>query len=394
MNRSALIMSVAGLVVMGASAPAWASVGGPEGHVRSAEDLASPRIYIDDPDYPLFYATAASSGNCGSNPACDIDVASFMVSATSPDEMTMVALMTGPTDQALSNSDEGGFLLLIDSDDDRSDWEYRMWTRTMVYPLKQAVESTISAWDGDSWEPTSFRGEWYRSDEAWLATIPWKAMGITSFSGAVRASDAAGQEDYAPDRNGTPVIPIAALVAGAPGQPKDLAAKPGAGQVTLTWTAPTNPGTSAIMSYSVVASPSGATCTSSTTTCTVTGLPGGVQQSFTVTATNGQGTGPASDAVTATPTAAALTAPTNVKATYKAKGAKGTATVTWARPAGATSMEVRWALNGGAFTPWKTLKANKVTVPGLTKGKTTVFEVRGANASGPGAAATIRLALK
>ena len=210
----------------------------------------------------------------------------------------------------------------------------------------------------------------------------------------VRSADAAGNTDYSPGKDGTPVVPIAALVAGAPGQPQGLTASAGIGEATLSWQAPVSSGASAITSYTVTASPGGRTCTTASTTCTVTGLTGGTAYSFSVTATNAQGTGPASDPASATPTSVAPSAPTSLKATYKAKGGKSTATVTWTRPAGATSMQVRWALNGGAWSPWKPVKVDKIAVPGLVKGKTTSFEVRGVNAGGPGAVASLTLSPK
>jgi hypothetical protein len=72
--------------------------------------------------------------------------------------------------------------------------------------------------------------------------------------------------------------------------------------VALSWTAPASNGGSPITGYTVIASPGGATCTSSgATSCTVTGLVNGTSYSFTVRATNAAGTGPASSSASATP---------------------------------------------------------------------------------------------
>jgi hypothetical protein len=63
------------------------------------------------------------------------------------------------------------------------------------------------------------------------------------------------------------------------------------GQVTVTWSAPSNDNGSTILSYTVTSSPGGKTCTSTTTSCTVTGLSASTGYTFTVTATNAMGTG-------------------------------------------------------------------------------------------------------
>src|SRR6185295_18385956 len=87
-----------------------------------------------------------------------------------------------------------------------------------------------------------------------------------------------------------------------PGAPTLNTATPGDTQVALSWTAPSSSGGSAITGYTATASPGGATCaTGGATTCAVTGLTNGVSYSITVTATNLAGTGPASNALSATP---------------------------------------------------------------------------------------------
>src|SRR5262249_40502066 len=54
-------------------------------------------------------------------------------------------------------------------------------------------------------------------------------------------------------------------------------------------------------SCAATAAPGGATCTASGLACTITGLANGTSYTFTVTATNAIGTGPASNALSATP---------------------------------------------------------------------------------------------
>src|SRR5206468_184423 len=91
-----------------------------------------------------------------------------------------------------------------------------------------------------------------------------------------------------------------ATPATVPGAPTGLAATRGNAQVALAWTAPASNG-SAIIGYTATANPGGATCSSATLGCTITGLTNGTLYTLSVTATNGVGTGPESASVTATP---------------------------------------------------------------------------------------------
>ena len=73
-------------------------------------------------------------------------------------------------------------------------------------------------------------------------------------------------------------------------------ASPGNTQATVGWTAPASNGGSAITSYTVTSSPGGFTATTLGTSASVTGLTNGTPYTFTVTASNAIGTGPASGA--------------------------------------------------------------------------------------------------
>jgi fibronectin type 3 domain-containing protein len=107
-----------------------------------------------------------------------------------------------------------------------------------------------------------------------------------------------------------------------------VSATGGDAQVALSWTAPTSNGGSAITSYTATASPGGATCSTVGLTCTVMGLTNGTTYSLTVRATNGVGTGPASNALTAKPLTVPA-APQNLVASQnKTKGVN----LAWAAP--------------------------------------------------------------
>ena len=123
------------------------------------------------------------------------------------------------------------------------------------------------------------------------------------------------------------------LLNGAPPPPKVPsapvlnAATAGDRSVGLAWSAPASNGGASISSYTATASPGGATCTSAGLSCTIGGLTNGTTYSFTVHATNSVGSGPESNARSATP-AAVPSAPRNMAAKASGSGI----TVTWAAP--------------------------------------------------------------
>jgi len=103
------------------------------------------------------------------------------------------------------------------------------------------------------------------------------------------------------------VVPRAAP--SAPGAPRNVSGTPGDSSVIVSWLAPASDGGASITAYRVTASPGASTCAAATTMCVVTGLTNGVAYTFTVTATNSVGAGPASAASDPVTPASGSTAP-------------------------------------------------------------------------------------
>ena len=93
-----------------------------------------------------------------------------------------------------------------------------------------------------------------------------------------------------------------------PRAPTNVVAVPDDGAATVSWDASVGIIDSPISAYTVTSSPEGRSCvTAGGLSCTVTGLTPGTPYTFTVSATNGDGTGPVSDASNSvTPRAAAI----------------------------------------------------------------------------------------
>ncbi|WP_369394610.1 fibronectin type III domain-containing protein [Streptomyces sp. CG1] len=117
---------------------------------------------------------------------------------------------------------------------------------------------------------------------SWLATIEsaWGLAPLTSNDGGATA-----MSDFFVPQVGQAL----------PGAPTNATATAGQRQATVTCRPPANNGDCSITQYHVVGSPGGsATVGGTSTSTTVTGLTPGTSYTFTVSATNCVGTGPAS----------------------------------------------------------------------------------------------------
>ena len=210
-----------------------------------------------------------------------------------------------------------------------------------------------------------------------------------AYTFTVIASNAAG-----PGTASSPSAPV--TPAALPGRPTGATATPGDASAAVTWTAPTSDGGSAISGYKVTAADhthtgnGGETCsTSGTIGCTVTTLTNGDSYTFTVTATNGAGTGPASVASSAVTPYTVPDPPTGVTATPGAESASVTWTPGFDEGSAISAYDVTATdgttpLNGGQTCA--TSGTVGCTVTGLTNGDSYTFTVTATNGAGTGPA--------
>jgi 5'-nucleotidase len=174
-----------------------------------------------------------------------------------------------------------------------------------------------------------------------------------------------------------------------PSAPTGVTAVAGNASATVSWAAPATSGGAPITGYVVTALPGGATCSTATSTCTVTGLSNGTAHTFTVIATNGVGNSAPSVASGPVVPLAVPGAPRGVSVVPGDRRL----TVTWTAPAsngGAaiTDYVVQYRPVGDAT--WTTLTdevgpATTAVIAGLTNGIAHQVRVTAVNSLGQGA---------
>jgi hypothetical protein len=234
---------------------------------------------------------------------------------------------------------------------------------------------------GDGGSPiTTYRvtsapgGVMAESHGATTAIVTGLANG-TSYTFTVTAQNAEG--------TGLASAPSAAITpAAAPSAPRDVVATARDASATVTWNAPSTDGGAPVATYTVTASPGGATAvTTGATTATVSGLTNGTAYTFVVTAANWAGSSSASS-----PSAPVIPAllpgpPTGILSV----AGNGQAVVTWTAPANdplapVTGYTITVAPGGATSTVAS--PATSQAVFGLTNGVEYTFTVTAINRIG------------
>ena len=182
---------------------------------------------------------------------------------------------------------------------------------------------------------------------------------------------------------------VISYTTGSPAAPTAVSGMAGSGAVSLIWTAPGDPGQSAISDYLVQYSSNGGTTWSTAvdmggiaTSGTVTGLTNGTSYIFQVAAVNSVGTGTYSASSPSVTPLGPPSAPTISFITAQ----DGALRLSLAAPSsGATVTGYDYRIDGGAWVTVASPSTNLV-IPGLVNGTAYTVEARAESAVGPGAA--------
>jgi hypothetical protein len=174
-----------------------------------------------------------------------------------------------------------------------------------------------------------------------------------------------------------------AVAIGVPGAPTNLVATPSDASATVTWTPPADNGGSPVTSYTVTSDPGGVTAMTangSTTSVLVSGLTNGTSYSFTVQATNANGSGPVSATSNTVVPSTTPGAPEGVTA----NPGDGDATIAWTPASSGGSPITAYAVTASpsGVTVAVPPTATSATLNDLANGTTYTFTVRATNANG------------
>ena len=200
----------------------------------------------------------------------------------------------------------------------------------------------------------------------------------TTYYYKVSAKNSVGEGALSNERSATPQT-----AATAPSAPTLLSATPGNGQVSLSWSAPTSNGGSAVTNYTILRGGSSSGETFLVTVGNVTsyidaGLTNGATYFYEVEAMNAVGTGPASNELSATPVAPNFSISATPSSHSIARGGTATYSVALSPSGGfAGSVSLSASISPKAKGVSFSFSPSSLTVPGGTSSTLTVRTGKG-----------------
>ena len=249
--------------------------------------------------------------------------------------------------------------------------------QSVILSWTAATDTTITKYQYRQ-KTTGAYGNWTDMANSGASSSSHSVTGLTNgtaYTFQIRAVSPAGNGAASAEVTATPS-------SNAPGAPTGLSAAAATGGVTLSWTAPTHTGSSAITKYQYRQNRQGGwNDMGASSPYTVSNLIVGNLYTFEVRAVNSAGASPPSNTASATPTAPALGG-------LSASGqTTTTVTLTWTHDSTVCgsgcsySYRYRTAPSGGTAGSWSgwasTTSQTTVTVTGLTAGTRYEFLVRG-----------------
>ncbi len=180
-------------------------------------------------------------------------------------------------------------LALDTNGDDVDDYVMDNWE---VDGVLRSPTTPIFRVEGTTLVDTGQTAVWRSSAGHWIV-LDWRALGLTSVRFALYVQNTApgSPHDWIPDSyDGGSMVTLPF----PPSAPANVQAIAGDGQAMVSWSAPSYLGVPEVTGYTVTADPGGATCSSTRTSCLITGLMNALPYTFTVVANNPAGSSPES----------------------------------------------------------------------------------------------------